>query len=77
MIEIKILVGFIYIIGFLLCSWMLRVDHESEGQPYTFGARLFNYLFSLLSWLMIVLQLISAWYYKIKITGYWNRQIKK
>jgi Co/Zn/Cd efflux system component len=67
----------IYIIGGLISYWMLRVEHESEGQAYTFGLRLFNILFSLLSWLTVLIQLISAWFHKIKITGYWNRPIKK
>lgn len=70
-------IAVIYLIGALLGYWMLRVEEESEGQAYTFGLRLFNLLLSLLSWLTVLIQLVSAWFTKIKMTGYWNRPIKK
>lgn len=66
-----------YIVGYFICFWMLRTDHESEGHVYTKGARLKNTLLSLLSWIMILIQLFSAWYFKINLTGYWDKPVKK
>lgn len=66
----------LYLVGCLLSFWMLRVDHESEKELYTKGARVLSIILSLLSFLMILITLIAAWVHKIKLTGYWQRPIK-
>jgi hypothetical protein len=67
----------IYAAGYGLAHAMLRTEHASEGQVYTRGHRLFTYLLSLLSFIMVLWLLASAWFSKIQATGYWNQPIKK
>lgn len=54
---------------------MLRIEHEAEQRPYTFGDRLANIGCSAGSFLTIVVILIITWIKKIGLTGYWARPI--
>lgn len=70
-----IIIALVYLAGYLLSFAMIRTEDEAEQRPYTKGARVATYAFSMLSWLMVIVTLISAWAEKIKATGYWNRPV--
>ena len=75
MITAAILIG-LYLIGYMLCYAMLKVEHVSERNAYTIGDRLLACVLSLLSWLWILFMLIAAWLKKISVTGYWDKPLK-
>lgn len=66
----------LYIIGAVLSHSMQRIEHEAESQTYTKGDRVLNFCLSLLSFLMVIIILTSAWVQKINKTGYWKRPVK-
>jgi hypothetical protein len=65
-----------YMAGGLLCYTMLKVEHVSEGQPYTYGGRALAIVLSFLSWLWVLVMLIMAWVQRINATGYWDKPVK-
>lgn len=65
----------IYLAGYLLSFNMQKIEHEAEGKVYTKGDRTLNFILSLLSFVMILIILLSAWIRKIAATGYWNRPV--
>lgn len=68
-----IFLGALYIVGYLLAHWMMMVDHKSENLPVTNGDKAVCFLFSLLSWLIVLRILVSTWIAKIQKTGYWSK----
>jgi heme/copper-type cytochrome/quinol oxidase subunit 2 len=67
----------LYITGLLAAYWMLRVSHQAEKETYTKGAMVLTCLLSVLSWLIVLIMLVSAWVEKINATGYWSRPLKE
>ena len=74
MITTAILIG-IYIVGYSLAFTMLKIDHLSEEKPYTQLHNIVNRIFSLGSFITILIVLSSTWFFKIAKTGYWNKPI--
>lgn len=66
----------IYLVGYFLSYKMLSIDHESENKPVTHGSRTLAYILSFLSFLMVIIILVSAWIKNINASGYWNKPIK-
>ena len=64
-----------YVLGIIVSYWMLKIDHVSEGQPYTHGVKTVNIVLSLISWLVVLIILIAAWISGVRKTGYWNKPI--
>ncbi len=75
MIQIIILSA-IYILGFVLSFIMQRTEIAADKEPYTFGNRLLVISLSLLSFFWVTIILINAWIKMIRLTGYWDREIK-
>lgn len=66
-----------YVAGYWLSYSMLRIEHEAESRPYTFGDRLTNIGLSAGSFLTVLITLVIAWIKNIGLTGYWARPIKQ
>jgi hypothetical protein len=73
---IAIIATALYILGYILSFCMLRIEQESEKEQYTKGDRVATIVFSLFSYLTILVVLIITWVSKIKKTGYWDRPVK-
>lgn len=71
-----IAVAVIYVIGYWLCYWMLRIEHEAEGKEYTRLDRIIAFALSLFSFLIVIALLVSAWFKKIG-KGYWDKPVKQ
>lgn len=67
----------VWLIGYLLAFVMQRTEIAAEKQTYTVGDRLFIYTLSLLSFLWIIVILVSNWIKYINSTGYWNNPVQK
>lgn len=70
-----IAITIIYITGYFLSLWMMRVEQEAEKETYTKGDRAIIVAMSFLSWVMVVITLITAWTSKISQSGYWNKPV--
>lgn len=66
----------IWKVGIFISYSMMRVEHEAEGETYTKGDRIVCLVFSLLSFLMVLIILIKAWVNAISKTGYWKKPVK-
>lgn len=71
-----IILSLIYALGFYVSYSMNRIELAAEKEPYTFGGRLLNIAYSLLSWGFVLFLLAAAWFAKINATGYWKQPIK-
>lgn len=67
----------LYITGYLISYTMLRIEHAGDKEPYTKGDRALTFILSLLSFLLVLWMLITAWVRAIGATGYWNEPVKK
>ena len=65
-----------YVAGFLLSYSMLKIEHVSEKNVFTKGDVVIGGAMSVLSWVMVFIILVNAWFKQIKITGYWNKPAK-
>ena len=59
----------------MLSYWMLKVEHESEKEPYTHGDKVLAVLLSLLSIAMIFFILFKAW--SVTVNNYWGKPVNK
>jgi len=73
--ERQYIIAIIWLSGFLLSHWMLKVEHESENDDYTNGDKAWAVLLSLLSLVMVLIMLAKAWAYSVN--GYWNKTADK
>lgn len=71
------IISTLWLLGFLISFWMLRVEHEAEKQQYTQGDRMLIILLSMLSLVMIIFILVKAWVMAIAKTGFWNKPVKQ
>jgi len=67
--ERQYIIAIIWLSGFLLSHWMLKVEHESENDDYTNGDKAWAVLLSLLSLVMVLIMLAKAWV-KAKLNEY-------
>lgn len=67
----------VWLFGFIVCYSMQRVEHESENQEYSKGDRVLNIVFSIFSWIWVLVILVVAWVKQINKTGYWQRPVKQ
>lgn len=74
--KTEIILAAVYLVGFLICHSMLRIEHEAEGKVYTKLDRLLSLGFSLFSFATVILILVSTWFKKIGASGYWNKPVK-
>lgn len=72
-----IVLSLIYLAGTVLSFLMARTEIAAEKELYTFGNRLITISFSLLSFVSVIIILISAWIKLIRLTGYWDEPVKK
>lgn len=70
--NILIIITVTYLLGFYFSYEMIKIEHVSEGETYTKIQRIINILFSLGSFLTVIILLVSSWFQKIAKTGYWN-----
>lgn len=70
------IISAIWLCGFLLSYWMIKVEHESEKEQFTHGDKVLIVILSMFSVLMILFILVSTWIKKIGKTGYWNKPVK-
>lgn len=75
--KLEIILFTVWIVGFLISYWMMKVEIDSEGRPFTFGHSLFRLIYALASWITITIMLVTAWYRLIGISGYWNKPVKR
>lgn len=73
--ERQYIIAIIWLSGFLLSHWMLKVEHESENDEYTNGDKAWAVLLSLLSLAMVLVMLAKAWAHSV--SGYWNKPADK
>ncbi len=74
--EKQYIIAFIWLAGFLLCWWMVKVDHEAEKKEFTNGDQVMCIIISVLSWGMIMFLLVTTWVAKVGAKGYWKRPVK-
>jgi hypothetical protein len=65
----------LWFFGFVLAFIMQRTEIRAEKLPYTFGNRLLITTLSLLSFLWILVILVSAWIDNISKTGFFKEEI--
>jgi hypothetical protein len=70
-------IAIIYVAGYLLSLWMMRVEQASEKEVYTKGDRALSVAMSFLSWAMVLIMVVTAWTSKISLSGYWNKPVKE
>lgn len=70
------IIALIWLAGFLLCRWMLKVEHESEKREYTNGNQVATVILSILSFAMVLFIMVNTWVKKVGETGYWKRPVK-
>jgi hypothetical protein len=71
------IISAIWLAGFLLSFWMLRVEHEAESEQYTHGDKVLSVLLSILSFAMVLFILVKAWAGNIGAKGYWSKPVKQ
>jgi heme/copper-type cytochrome/quinol oxidase subunit 2 len=71
-----IIIALTYVFGYFLSYSMLRIEHESEGRPYTHGDRLLSVAVSAGSLLTVVIILAITWIKNIGQSGYWAKPVK-
>lgn len=71
----QILLLSIYIVGFFLSYWMIKVEHEADGETYTNGTKVLQVVLSFLSLIFVVFLLIAAWVRSVH--KYWNQPLDK
>lgn len=67
----------VWLAGFLLCFWMLKVEHAAEKEVYTNGDKVLCVLLSALSFAMIMFVLVKAWVGNVGAKGYWSKPVKQ
>lgn len=72
-----IILSLIYLAGAVLSFLMARTEIAAEKEPYTIGNRLITLSLSLLSFVFVLIILITAWVKLIRNTGYWDELVKK
>ena len=77
MSKTEIIAAVVYLIGYLASYNMLRIEQEAEEKEYTRFDRILGIVFSILSWIMVIMLLVSAWFKKIGETGYWDKPVKR
>ena len=66
-----------YCIGSFLALWMIRTEHEAEGNEYTKMDRIVAIIISLHSFVAVTVILWSTWVKSINRTGYWSKSAKQ
>lgn len=66
----------LYCFGYFLSYTMLRIEHEAEGNPYTYGDRLKNVAISIGSLFTVLFILVFTWIKSIEQSGYWRKPIR-
>lgn len=72
-----IIISFIYLIGCRTSYLMIKIDHLSEKQPYTRLDKILNILLSIGSFITCITILVTTWFKKIHVTGYWGEEVNK
>jgi hypothetical protein len=75
--KTEIILSVVYLIGFLLSYSMLKVERESEEKVFTRLDRIIGLGFSLFSFLVVLILLVSAWFKIIGASGYWDKPVKQ
>ena len=73
--EIQYKIAIIWLAGFLLSFWMLRAEHDAEGNEYTNGDQVICVSLSVLSFGTVLYLLVIAWVKKVG-KEYWSRPVK-
>lgn len=55
---------------------MLRIEHEADEEQYTKKDQVIQFVLSGLSWLMVFISLITAWFNHTGRNGFWNKPVK-
>ena len=63
--TLLIVISMIYLLGYFLAYTMNRIEIAVGKQVYTKGDRLINIVLSLLSWLLVIVLLVQAWFKSI------------
>jgi heme/copper-type cytochrome/quinol oxidase subunit 2 len=72
--DIQYIIAIVWLLGFITCYWMLKVEHEAEGEEYTNGDKALQVLLSMLSVAMVFFLLVKAWAMSVK--KYWSKRVK-
>lgn len=72
--QMQYVIAVIWLAGFFLSRWMLKVEHEAEGNEYTNGDRMNEILISILSLVMVAIMLAKAW--SASVAKYWKQPVK-
>jgi hypothetical protein len=73
--AILIILGLVYLFGYYLAFTMNRIELEVEKLVYTRRDRMINIVLSLLSWLLVIVLLVQAWF-KMIGPAYFNQPVK-
>jgi hypothetical protein len=66
-------IAIIWLAGFMLCRWMLKVEHEAESATYTNGDQALLVILSILSFAMVLFILVKTW--AVSVKSYWSRPV--
>lgn len=73
--ENQYIIAIAWMSGFILCRWMLLVEHQAEGKEMTHGDKALAVVLSILSFAMILFILIRSWIASVK--AYWAKPAKQ
>lgn len=68
------IIAILWLVGFLLAHWMLKIERAAEGEQQTNGEVVMAVILSILSWVIVLFMLINAWAASVK--SYWSRPVK-
>lgn len=74
--DIQYKIAVVWLAGFLLSRWMLKVEHEAEEQEYTKGDQAISVIMSLLSFAMVLFILVKGWAGNAGLKNYWAKPVK-
>lgn len=71
--QTQYIIAIIWLAGFLLSYWMLKVEHEAEAENYTNGEKALQVLLSILSMAMVLFLLVNAWQQSVQ--KFWKKPL--
>lgn len=71
----QFIIALLWLAGYGLSYWMLKVEHEAQKEPWTYGDKAVQVLLSVLSFLMVLFLLAKAWVFQVD--GYWSKPVEK
>lgn len=71
----QFIIAIIWLTGYFLSFWMLKVEHDASKQQWTYGDKAAQAILSVLSWVMALFLVAKAWVFQVD--EYWQKPIEK